>query len=245
MKVKKEKYCISCGKAVSGRTKKCKECKETEKLHACLSCGKMIRGRNRKCQDCLDKEREEGRWKTCSICGDVFRLKDHQGGGNKICHRCKDAKYKIAYNTIMTFFADDNPLDYLPMPVRIREFASSQRNIIQDTTGYSEFKITDVKFESVPPGSQTWDHVNSMTYFIERYITDCLADPAKKNFTYFREYFLKYAVQFRVTPQQNIALIPFQKIGIRSYQYISVVGKIIGKTIDESIEIVKPHFING
>lgn len=245
MKVKKERYCISCGKVVSGRTKKCNECKEAEKKHACLSCGKMILGRNRKCPECTAKEKEERRWKTCSICDSVFRLEDHQGGGNKICPRCKDAKYELAFNTIMLFFQSNNPLNYLPMPIRIREFASSERNIIQDTTGYSEFKITGVKFASVPSGSQTWDHVNSMTYFIENYINDCILYPSKMTFKYFKSYLLQYAVQFRVTQAHNMSLIVFQKTGITSAQYISVVGPIIGKTIDESIEIIKPYFING
>jgi len=244
MKVKKERYCISCGKVVSGRTKKCNECKEAEKKHACLSCGKMILGRNRKCQDCKDREKEAKRWKTCSICGETFRLEDHQRGGNKVCPRCKNAKYMVAFKTIMLFFEEDNPLNYLGLTEAIRIFSSIQRNLIQAITDFPEFKLYEIKFASVPSNSQTWDHVNAMTYFIENYLRSCILDPQKKNFQYFRDYLLQYAIQFRVTPAQNMALAKFQATGITPAQYISVVGPVIGKTIDESIDIIKDHFIN-
>jgi hypothetical protein len=151
----------------------------------------------------------------------------------------------VAFKTIMNFFEEDNPLSYLNLTEGIRNFSSIQRNLIQAITDYPEFKIYKIKFLSVPPNSQTWDHVNAMTYFIENYLRDCILDPGKKNFPYFREYLLRYAVQFRVTPAQNMLLAPFQSIGITSAQYISVVGPIEDKSVQESIEIIKPYFING
>jgi len=245
MKIKPRKFCISCGKEVTGRIKKCEECKIREKEHKCLLCDTMIIGREKKCPVCLAKEKEARRWKTCSICGTQFRLHDHQGGGNKVCQRCKDAKYMVAFKTIMLFFDEENPLNYLSLTEGIRNFSSIQRNLIQAITDYSEFKLSKIKFSGVPHNSQTWDHINAMTYFIENYLRDCILDPSKKNFPYFREYLLRYAVQFRVTPAQNMALAPFQAKGITPEQYINVVGPIEGKTIDESIEIIRTYFING
>jgi hypothetical protein len=243
MKQKKIRYCL-CGKELAGRTKKCSECKEKESLHKCLSCDNMIKGRDRKCPACIAIEKEAKRYKTCSICGQSFRLEDHQGGGNRVCPRCKDAKYRTAYKTIIGFFDEDNPLSYLGLSEGIRNFSSIQRNVIQAVTDFAEFKLRHIKFSSVPGNSQTFDHVNAMTYLIEKFIRDCIHDPSKKNFQYFRDYLLKYAVQFRVTPSQNMLLAKHQAIGVTPSQYISVVGPIEGKSVEESIEIIRPYFIN-
>jgi hypothetical protein len=242
MKEKKIRTCVSCGKEVSGRIKKCQECKDKEKQHKCMSCDTMITGRDRKCPACIAKEKEERRWKTCS-CGITFRLEDHQGGGVRVCPRCKDQDYLMAYNTIMDFF-DKPTFLYLPLEKRIRKFSSKQRNVIQAVTDYPEFKLTQIKFKSVPHNSPTWDHINAMTYFIEKYISDCIEDPSLRNFDYFRTYLLRYACQFRVTQKQNMKLAKHQAAGITPDQYINVVGPIEEKTIDESVDIIKQYFIN-
>lgn len=243
MKVKKIHYCVSCGAEVPGRTKKCNTCKEKEKLHQCSSCENMISGRERKCQDCKDREKEAKRWKTCS-CGITFRLDDHQSGGEKVCPRCKDEKFRTAHDDIMNFF-DKPRWAFLPLNERIHKTSSIRRNIIQAING-PEFKLFHIHFSKIPHNSTTWDHVNSMTYFIEKYISDCISDPSKKEFDYFKEYLLKYAIQFRVTPELNRKLSKYQTTGITPEQYISVVGLIEGtETIEESIEIIKPYFING
>jgi hypothetical protein len=209
-------------------------------------CGKIMVNRTsrQKCDECIEREWRLSRLRTCS-CGTTFMLMDHQNGGERICPRCKNAKYEVAFNTIMTFFNENNPLAYLNLPERIRTFSSIQRNVIQAVTDFAEFKLRHIKFQSVPYSSQTFDHVNAMTYLIENYIRECLSDSLKKNFEYFREYLLKYAVQFRVTPSQNMALARFQVTGITPSQYISIVGPIEGMTIKETEEAIREHFIHG
>jgi hypothetical protein len=245
MKIKKIRYCVSCGKEVSGRIKKCQECKDLEKLHKCMSCDEMIEGKQRKCPKCIAKEREARRWKTCS-CGITFRLEDHQGGGEKICKKCKDGDYKFVFRRITDFLnCPDEYWNDLSFEKKVRKFASKSRNDIQAITDYPEFKLNHIRFASVPKNSPTWDHINAMTYFIERYIWDCIEDPSKQNFDYFREYLLHYACQFRVTQKHNMDLAKIQRAGVTPDKYINVVGPIEGKTIEESIEIIKPYFIHG
>ena len=247
MSKKVQRYC-QCGNPVYNRKRKCDECKERDALpkeKKCISCDNMITGRSNKCQECKDKEAEAKRNKICNVCEEPFRLEDHQNASVKVCPRCKDAKYRVAFNTIMTFFDDDFPLTYLNLNKQVRNFASIQRNVIQAVTMFPEFRISNVKFASVPTSSQTFDHVNAMTYFIEYYINDCVYQEWKRDFKYFREFLLKYAVQFRVTPAQNMALVPFQAKGIKSHEYVSVVGPIKGMTEEETIKVIKPYFIHG
>ena len=247
MTKKVQRYC-KCGNPVFNRKRKCDECKERDALpkeKKCKSCDTMITGRSAKCQECKDKEAEAKRNKICSICGESFRLEDHQNASVKVCPRCKDAKYRMAFETIMLYFSIGNPLYYLNTKDQIRGFASMQRNIIQAVSMFPEFKLSHIKFVSVPKSSQTFDHINTMTFFIENYIRACRLDPRKKSYEYFRKYLLKYAVQFRVTPQQNMDLVKFQTTGITPEQYISVVGPIEGKSEVESIDSIREHFICG
>ena len=246
MTKKSQRYC-KCGNPVYNRKRKCDECKERDALpkeKKCRTCDTMITGRSTQCQECKDREAEAKRNKVCTVCEAPFRLEDHQSASTRVCSRCKEAKYKVAFNTIMTFFDQDLPLKYLGPNNMVRIFASMQRNIIQSVSG-PEFRLLDIKFASVPPGSQCFDHINGMTRLIEEYVTDCIYNPEIRNFSYFRRYLLGCGCQFRVTPAQNMALAPFQSKGITSAQYVSVVGPIIGKTIDETIKIIKPYFIHG
>jgi len=208
-------------------------------------CGRAVRVPQRTCQFCFDERAEAKRNKICNVCEEPFRLEDHQNASVKVCPRCKDARYKVAFDTIMTFFTDNPPLGYLSLNKQIRNFSSIQRNVIQAVTMFPEFRISSLRFASVPSNSQTFDHVNAMTYFIEYYINDCVNNEWKRDFGYFREFLLKYAVQFRVTPAQNMLLAKYQANGITPEKYIKVVGPLKGKTKKESIEIIRPHFING
>lgn len=246
MTKKAQRYC-KCGNPVYNRKRKCDECKERDALpkeKKCRTCDNMITGRAQQCQECKDREAEAKRNKVCSVCDTDFRLKDHQSASVKVCPICKDAKYKVAFNTIMTFFDEDLPLQYLGINRMIRIFASMQRNIIQSING-PEFRPLEIKFASVPSSSQTFDHINGMTHLIEEYLTDCIYNKELRDFAYFRKYLLKYGCQFRVTPSQNLSLAKFQSKGVTSAQYVSVVGPIIGKSIDETIKIIKPYFIHG
>lgn len=211
------------------------------KIKLC-QCGNIISARNKKCHECKEKEKERKRWKLCK-CGFIFKLEVFQGGGNRVCPQCKNEDYLEAHDTIMLFF-DKPRYSFLPIEKRIRKFANKQRNIIQASTDYAEFKLYNINFSSVSRNSKTWDHINAMTYIIENYISECISEPIKKDFSYFRGYLLKYAVQFRVTKKQNMELIKYQRTGITPKQYISVVGNMEGKTEVESIKEIEHHFIN-
>jgi len=250
MSNKKQRTCISCKNIVSGRTRKCQECKDKEKKakeRKCISCEKIIIGRTRRCQECKDRIEDEKKNKICKRlgCGIKFRLEEGQKGQIRICPRCKEADFKMAFKTINLFFDDDNPYNYLSSEYRPRIFSSKQRNIIQAVTDYPEFKIKNIIFENVDIESKTWDHINTMTFFIENYLLECIKDPFKKTFVYFKEYLLKYAVQFKVNPKHNMNLISYQVKGITPEEYICVVGPIVDHTEKESVEIIRPHFING
>jgi len=208
-------------------------------------CGNAVRVPQRTCQSCLDARAESKRWKVCNVCGEEFRLEDHQSASVKVCPKCKNAHWQMAYDTIMLYFEPKNSFNYLSENEKIRKFASIQRNIIQSVTDYPEFKLRHIEFESVPSSSLTFDHINAMTYLIENYIREVKANFGLSGYENFRDYLLKYAVQFRVTPAQNMALAKYQGSGITPEKYIDVVGPIKGKTIKESIEIIRPHFING
>lgn len=210
-------------------------------------CGKLMVNRTskQKCDECKEKKKRESRLRECSTCGSKFMLMDHQHGGESVCLRCKYDKYKFALVFFLQYFNLNNSFNHLGRNKSLRVFSSMCRNIVQDITGYPEFKIRDIRFASVPKDSETWDHVNAMTYFIQYYLQLCLSDPSKKDFEYFVKYLHKYAVQFKVTPEQNRRLERFQKTGITPEQYISVVGPIIGKTVKESVEIIREHFIHG
>lgn len=207
-------------------------------------CGNPVKSPQRTCQECKDAEAEAKRWKICSVCGEEFRLQDHQSGAVKVCPRCKDAHWKMAHDTILLFFHPENPFDYLN-EAKVRKFASIQRNIIQAVTDYPEFKLRHIRFASVPRSSLTFDHINAMTYLIENYIYMVRDDFRMAEFEEFKRYLLKYAVQFRVTPEQNMTLAKYQANGITPEKYIEVVGPLVGKTEKESIEIIRPYFING
>ena len=210
-------------------------------------CGKLMicRTSKQKCDECKEREWRESRIRTCSTCESSFMLMDHQHGGESVCLKCKYDKYKSALYTIMGYFNPYNPFEHLGVKKSLRVFSSMYRNIIQDITGYPEFKIRHIRFASVPESSETWDHVNAMTYFIQYYLKICLEDPTKMDFEYFVKYLHKYAVQFKVTPAQNRELEKYQRTGITPEQYISVVGPIIGMTIKESIEAIREYFIHG
>ena len=208
-------------------------------------CGNPVKSPQRTCQECRDREAEARRWKVCNVCGDAFRLEDHQSGSVKVCPRCKDAHWKMAHETVLLYFSPENPFDYLPEEERIRKFASVQRNIIQAVTDYPEFKLRHIHFESVPRSSLTFDHINAMTYLIENYIRQVREDYKMAEYEAFKEYLLKYSVQFRVTPEQNMTLAKYQATGITPEKYIEVVGPIKGMSIKKSIEKIRPHFING
>lgn len=224
------------------------------------SCGNVLISPHKKCPECIEKERIENRTKTCS-CGNVFILDDNQNGNVTVCPRCKEADYKLAYITAELYFDKRDPYYYIrDIEERIRKFSSKERNIIQSVTGYPEFKIP-IKFESTPDKKPCWDHNNSMTNFLVDYlkirvdqrknkIKEFLRSD-KKKFEFFKNFLLKYGRQFPTTPEANQELIKYQIHGVTPSQYVGVVGKVVefygspvNKSVEESIEIIKPYFIN-
>jgi hypothetical protein len=244
-KTKKINFCIVCNTIVIGRVKKCDECKRKAKEHPCKICGKPITGKARKCQVCKDREAEQKRIKTCE-CGTVFILTPDQKGLVRTCPLCREGDYKFAHRRVSDFI--DNPDEYYPhIPIegRIRKFASKSRNDVQSTSDYSSFKMSGFKFQSNNQGKPTMDHVNAMTYIIEYYIKQCFAGNFINTLENFKKYYDRYAVQFPVSREHNEKLRVYQAKGVTPEQYISVVGPLVGKTAEESIEIIRPHFIHG
>lgn len=241
--------CLKCGKEIIGRTKKCQECKnkgKKSKEKKCISCENIVTGKTKKCQECKDKEYLESRTKVCPRCEKKFILEDHQHGRESICQECKENDYKFIFFRIKDFV--DNTYKFFPnisLEKKVHVFALKSRNDVQAVTDYREFKKYDIKFTSVKSSDRTFDHVNAMTFIIENYILEVLKDDRKLLFLYFKEYLLKYGVQFRVTQKHNIELIKYQIKGITPEEYISVVGLIKGYTEKESIEKIREYFING
>ena len=209
----------------------------------CKDCEEPFIGSKQICSNCEVRRAEELRWKDCE-CGNRFRLDDGQSRGTRVCPACKDDDYDFFYNRAVHYFEHKYYPRAKSEDERIYKYASKSRNDIQSTTGYSNFKMM-YHFENVDwRVDNTWEHINSMTFLIYNFLKRCSEDPARKNYSYARNYLLKYGVQFRTSAIQNQALVPFQANGITPQEYISVVGNIKGKTKDETIDIIKKHFIN-
>lgn len=210
----------------------------------CKDCGEPYLGSRQICSSCEAKRAEELRWVDCS-CGERFRLEDHQNRQTRVCPICKEEDYRLFFDQILNYF-NTNPYPRLPEDERMYKFASKERNIVQSVTGYSNFKMM-YEFENVDwDVDNTWEHINSMTFLIYNFLRKCKEDPRLRNYEYARNYLLKYGVQFRTSAKQNQELIQYQSKpeGVSPIEYISVVGNIKGKTREETIDIIKKHFIN-
>jgi len=211
----------------------------------CPKCSEPFLGKSHICQSCKDAEAEAKRWKVCD-CGNNFRLEDGQGGGTRVCPACKEDDYDFFFKRAVLYFNGKFFPRAKSEDERMYKYASKSRNDIQSTTGYANFKMM-YHFENVDwKVDNTWEHINSMTFLIYNFLKRCLEDPSRKNYNYARNYLLKYGVQFRTSAAQNYALVPFQTSdnGVTPEQYISIVGNIKGKTKEETIDIIKKHFIN-
>lgn len=210
----------------------------------CKDCGDPHLRPQQICFSCKAKRDEEARWITCS-CGEKFRLEDEQNRQTKKCPKCKEDRYFSFYTSVMTYFHWDH-FTRFSLEDRIHEFAMVRRNEVQSATPFSNFKLP---YEFVNVNwkiDKTWEHINSMTILIESLVKILIDDESKRTFEFVREYLLKYGVQFRTSASQNLALIPYQSKpgGITPEEYISIVGNIKGKTKEETIDIIKKHFIN-
>ena len=214
------------------------------KFTSCKDCGSPFLGRVHKCQSCIDAEIETKRHKECTICGEVFRLKDGQSGVTRICPDCKEEDIYWCYKRTILYFDEEFFKRISSDTKRMERFALKARNDIQSITEYSEFK-KDYVFENVDwKIDTTYDHINSMSYILSNFIKKCNENPKLKNYEYFRNYLLKYGCQFRTSQKQNYDLIQYQKTGVTPEEYISVVGNSKNKTKEETIAIIKKHFIN-
>ena len=214
-------------------------------FNSCKTCSEPLIAPKHICPTCRDAELEAKRWKICE-CGNNFRLEDDQGGGTRVCPACKEDDYDFFYTRAISYFEHK----YFPRAKsedeRMYKYSSKARNDIQATTGYSNFKMP-YQFENVDWSvDKTWEHINSMTNSYYTFLKRCKEDPSRKNFHYARNFLLKYGVQFRTSAAQNQALIPFQNKpgGITPSEYIAIVGNLKGKTKEETIDIIKDHFIN-
>ena len=213
-------------------------------FNECTECSGPVIAPKRICQSCRDAEEEAKRWKVCTTCGESFRLEDHQSAITKICSACKEEEFYWCYERTMLYFNKEFFNRIKDPEKKVTRFALKARNDIQSTTEYSEFKKL-YKFENVDwKEDKTFDHINSMSYILSNFLKRCIENPKLRNYNYFRNYLLKYGVQFRTSQRQNYDLIEFQREGITPEQYLSVVGNIKGKTKEESINIIKKHFIN-
>ena len=219
------------------------------KFSACPSCGKVMINKksNQKCDECKERERIQSRIRICASCGNPFMLEDHQHGGERICPKCKEGDYFFVWDRLGPFI--DHPHKYWPeisdMSKRIHRFASKARNDVQSTTDYPEFKMRHISFESMKQDTPTMDHLNGMTYILKNYLTKVFEGSMKYDFEEFKKYYKKYAVQFPVTQRHNLDLRPFQENGVKPDEYVNVVGNLEGHTKEETVEIIKEHFING
>lgn len=222
-------------------------------FNACKDCQGPVISPKRICDDCLEQRDLEERTKICSVCRDSFEV---ERGGNKrlkVCDRCKKAKYRLAHKTVLLYFDEDNPLLYLKDPDIIAQvFSSVERNIIQSITEFPEF-LLDIQFENVDytkPGENTREHINGMLSTIKKYILECLTDELKKKYEKWEKHLFQYGCQVITSKKHNQQLKDFQNKpgGITPREYISVVGRVIknGKilSIEKSINILKPYFIN-
>jgi len=211
----------------------------------CKDCGEPYLGSKQICSTCETRRAEELRWKDCE-CGNRFRLEDGQSRGTRVCPACKEDDYDFFYNRAIQYFNHRFYPRAKTEEERMYKYASKSRNDIQSTTGYANFKMM-YEFENVDwRVDNTWEHINSMTFLIYNFLKRCTEDPVRKNYNYAKNYLLKYGVQFRTSAAQNYALVPFQtsENGVTPEQYISIVGNIKGKTKEETIDIIKKHFIN-
>lgn len=213
------------------------------KFRECKYCQSPFLGSKHTCPACEARFAEALRWVDCS-CGEKFRLEDHQNRQTRVCPKCKEEDYRFYCNRILNYF-DEN---YYPRAKteeeRMYKFASKSRNDVQSVTGYSNFKMMYF-FENVDwKIHNTWEHINSMTFLTYNLLKELGKDKSKRNYEYISDYLLHYGVQFRTSAEQNQALIEFQTDGVTPEEYISVVGNIKGKTKDETIAIIKKHFIN-
>ena len=208
----------------------------------CKDCGEPYLGSKQICFNCEAKRAEELRWVDCA-CGEKFRLEDHQNRQTRVCPKCKEEDYRLFFNQVINFF-NTNPFPRLSPEDEMYKFSSKERNIVQSTTGYSNFKM-HYEFENVNwEVDNTWEHINSMTFLIFNFLKKCHKNPKLRNYEYARNYLLKYGVQFRTSAKHNQDLVKFQTNGVTPEEYISVVGNIKGKTKEETIDIIKKHFIN-
>ena len=213
----------------------------------CKNCGEPFLGSRHICSVCEAKIEEDKKWGNCK-CGERFLLEEGQDQKTKKCPKCKEDKYFAAFHTgIMSFFIFyDNIYPRYSLEDKIHEYSKDIRNNVQSSTPYSNFKMPYI-FENVDWSiDKTWEHINSMTNLIKSLLYVLLEDEDKRNFKFTKEYLLRYGVQFRTSAAQNYALVPFQNKsgGITAGEYISIVGNIVGKTKEETIDIIKKHFIN-
>lgn len=251
------KKCVKCSSPFLGKKHKCQSCidieAEDKKWGICVDCKGLVRKPKRICDPCLENRDLKERTKDCSVCHIKFIV---EKGGNKrlkVCDRCKKAKYKLAHKTVLLYFDEDNPLLYLKDPDIIAQvFASVERNIIQSITEFPEF-LLDIQFENVDSSKSsenTREHINGMLSTIKKYILECLTDEQKKGYEDWEKHLFQYGCQVITSKKHNQQLKDFQNKleGIIPREYISIVGRIIQKgkilSIEESINIMKPYFIN-
>lgn len=211
-------------------------------------CGKLMVNRTvkQKCDECKEREWRESRLRSCSACGANFMLHDHQHGGERICEACREQDWKFLFRRISDFVLHtDEYFGNLPLDRKIHRFALKSRNDIQAVTDYRNFKMYHFKFQNNNQKTPTMDHINAMTHIIEYFIRGYFSGKYKLDYDVFREYLLKYAVQFPVTQRDNLALREFQARGIKPEEYVEVAGPLEDHTHEETIEAIREHFIHG
>jgi hypothetical protein len=260
MKQKVKKYCKVCNKVeVTGNIKTCDSCKAKAKLRYCKVCGEVeVNKKGQLCNSCKKAKAEaddlKKRTKVCE-CKQVFIIPKGESTRTRTCPRCLREPHQIALNAILDYFNENGTRKvyiWADESYAILKFSSQIRNNILYTGARSSFKLP-YEFENVKNEETTWDHINGMTFTTRNYLLKLIKNYDKyKNLDEFIKYIDKYAVQFKISKNQNrsAVLINFQKAGINPKQYISIMGRIkntnTGKyfTIDQSIDIIRKHFIN-
>jgi hypothetical protein len=212
---------------------------------ACKRCNEPFLGSKQICSKCEEEIAEELRWVECS-CGEKFRLEDNQNRQTRVCPACKEEDYEFYCNRILNFFEKPYYSRSKDKEERMYKFASKARNDVQSVTGYSNFKM-HYHFENVDwKVDNTWEHINSMTFLTYNLLKTLYNDSSKRTKEYITDYLLHFGVQFRTSANQNQSLIQYQSKpeGITPREYISIVGSIKGKSVEETVSIIKKHFIN-
>jgi len=259
MNQKVKKYCKVCNEVeVKGNVKTCDSCKAKAKIRYCKVCGEVeVNKKGQLCKVCKKAKAKaddlKSRTKICE-CKQVFIIPKGESTKLKTCPKCKRESYKNALIGILGFFNINGTRQvytWADETFAVIKYASHIRNNILFTGARKEFQLP-YEFEFVPNDGLTWDHINGMTFTTRNYLLKLIKNYDKyKNLDEFIKYIDKYAVQFKISKNQNrsAVLINFQKAGINPKQYISIMGRIkntnTGKyfTIDQSIDIIRKHFI--